>query len=607
MANDVFRGIKRANFVNNMVRSIKTGTIVLSSLLGAVLSYGQVPNPTQQQAPAPAEQPEPQLNPSSPVFHVEVVARTTEAVNYLHRGGSTKIDFRGTALMSSGKGNATVESERGVIRVSADFKNMAPPSSFGPEYLTYVLWAISPDGRPVNLGELTLSSYGAGSESKIQATSPIQTFGMIVTAEPYYAVTQPSDVVVMENFVRPDTRGVVESVNARYQLLSRGVYTSHGRASGFIPIEVNKKNPFELFEAENAVQLARIAGADQYAADSFQKAEAALQQAQKYQVQKPGQKPVITMAREAVVRAEDARVIAIRREKAAELEQQRQAALARENAEKAKAEAAKARADEEARQRAQADAQRTAAEQAKLEADTAKQEAQQAAREAEQQREAAEAARQAALAEQQKLAEQTAQAQQAADEANRLRQQAEQSQAQLREQLKEQLNQVLQTRDTARGLIVNMSDVLFDTAKYNLKPEAREKLAKVSGIIMSHPGLKLAVEGYTDSVGGDEYNMKLSDNRANSVRGYLITQGIDPGTITSQGFGKADPVADNSTASGRKLNRRVQLVVSGGIIGEGATSSQTAPAPEAAPAPAASPAPPVTGQPAPPPPFNSKP
>ncbi|MGH9614216.1 MAG: OmpA family protein [Bryobacteraceae bacterium] len=178
--------------------------------------------------------------------------------------------------------------------------------------------------------------------------------------------------------------------------------------------------------------------------------------------------------------------------------------------------------------------------------------------------------------------------------------------------MKDQLNQVLQTRDTARGLIVNMSDVLFDTAKYNLKPEAREKLAKVSGIILSHPGLKLAVEGYTDSVGGDEYNMKLSDNRSNSVRGYLITQGIDPGNITSQGFGKADPVADNSTSAGRKLNRRVQLVVSGGIIGEGATSSETAPAAGQAPAP-------ITGQPAPPqpapaqpsatqpPPFNSKP
>lgn len=606
-ANGVLHGIKRANFIYNMVRSIKIGTIVLSSLLGAVLSYGQVPNPTQQQPPAQTEQPEPQLNPSSPVFHVEVVARTTEAVNYLHRGGSTKIDFRGTALMPSGKGNATVESERGVIRISADLKNMAPPSSFGPEYLTYVLWAISPDGRPVNLGELTLNSYGAGSESKIQTTSPIQTFGMIVTAEPYYAVTQPSDVVVMENFVRQDTRGVVESVNARYQLLSRGVYTSHGRASGFTPIQVDKKNPFELYEAENAVQLARIAGAPQYAADSFEKAEAALQQAQKYQVQKPGQKPVITMAREAVVRAEDARVITVRREREAELARQRQAALDRVNA-------AKARADEEARRRAQADAERAAAEQAKLEADTAKQEAQLAAREAEQQREAAEAARQAALAEQQKLASQTAQAQQAADEANRLRQQAEQSQAQLREQLKEQLNQVLQTRDTARGLIVNMSDVLFDTAKYNLKPEAREKLAKVSGIILSHPGLKLAVEGYTDIVGSDEYNMKLSDHRANSVRGYLITQGIDPGSITSQGFGKADPVADNSTAAGRKLNRRVQLVVSGGIIGEGATSSETAPAPGTAPAPAASPAPPVTGEPAPPqrtpaqpPPFNSKP
>ncbi len=146
----------------------------------------------------------------TPIFRIQVVSRSTAAVNYLHRGGSTKIDFEGTALMSPGRGMATVESERGVIRVSAEFKNFVSPSSFGPEYLTYVLWAISPDGRPVNLGELTLNDYGNGSKSAIKTTSEIQTFGMIVTAEPYYAVTQPSDVVVMENVVRKDTQGVIE-------------------------------------------------------------------------------------------------------------------------------------------------------------------------------------------------------------------------------------------------------------------------------------------------------------------------------------------------------------------------------------------------------------
>ena len=240
-------------------------------------------------------------------------------MNYLHRGGATKIDFEGTPLMADGKGGATVESERGVIRVSADFKNFVPPSSFGPEYLTYVLWAISPDGRPVNLGELTLDHYGKGSSSAIKTTSEIQTFGMIVTAEPYYAVTQPSDVVVMENVVRNDTRGVIETIDAKYELLPRGLYTSEGKASGFVPIRVDKKNPFELYEAENAVMLARVAGADKYAADSYQKALDALDWADRNQAQKPGQKPVITMAREAVLRAEDARVIAIRaqREEAA--------------------------------------------------------------------------------------------------------------------------------------------------------------------------------------------------------------------------------------------------------------------------------------------------
>ncbi len=185
--------------------------------------------------------------------------------------------------MPMAKGSAKVESERGVIRVAAEFKDLGQPAGYGPEYLTYVLWAISPDGRPVNLGELTLDHYGAGSNSKIEATSDIQTFGMIVTAEPYYAVTQPSDAVVLENVVRPDTRGVVESINARYELLPRGTYSLQGRAPGFVPVVVGKKNPFELYEAENAVQLARVAGAEKYAPESFEKANAALRQAEQYQ------------------------------------------------------------------------------------------------------------------------------------------------------------------------------------------------------------------------------------------------------------------------------------------------------------------------------------
>jgi outer membrane protein OmpA-like peptidoglycan-associated protein len=535
-------------------------------ILGAIASLtlaAQVPNPTQHQQPPPAPE---QLTPA-PIFRVEVVARSTPAVNYLHRGGSTEIDFRGTPIDATGKGHAKVESERGVIHVSADFKSLPPPSSYGPEYLTYVLWAISPDGRPVNLGELTLSDWGNGASSKIEATSDIQTFGMIVTAEPYYAVTQPSDVVVMENMVRPDTRGVIESINAKYELLPRGWYSSEGHAPGFAPIMVSKKDPFELYEAENAVQLARVAGADKYASDSFQKAQSALDQALRYQMQHPGQKPVITMAREACVRAEDSRVIAIRAEKQEADANERAAALARENAAKAQADASALQAQQEVAARNQADIDRAAAERAKADALVAVQMAQQERAAAELATQQANAARQAAVQQQQQLAAETASARAAAADAEARRLQAEQDQAELRRQLLVQFNSILQTRDTARGLIVNMSDVLFDTAQYTLKPGAREKLAKVAGIILGHPGLRIAVEGHTDSVGGDEYNMTLSDRRANAVRDYLVSQGLNGGTITAQGFGKTRPVADNSTAAGRQQNRRVELVVNGEILG----------------------------------------
>jgi outer membrane protein OmpA-like peptidoglycan-associated protein len=380
------------------------------------------------------------------------------------------------------------------------------------------------------------------------------------------------------------------------------MYTNEGRAAGFVPVRVDKKDPFELYEAENAVQLARIAGADQYAAESYQQAVAALNQAEQYESQKPGQKPVITMAREAVVRAEDARVVAIRRHRD-EVE------AARLNAEKEKAEASRIRAEEESQRRAQAEAdriaadtakgqaiaaaetanaaadaanrERDAAQLAKLQADQARQTAEVARQNAEQARQAAEQARleaeqsrQAALAQQQQLTAQAEQARLAAIDADRQRQDAERQrqnledqQAHLRQQLLAQFNTILQTRDTARGLIVNMSDVLFDTGQYTLRPGAREKLAKVSGIILAHPGLQIEVDGHTDSVGGDDYNMKLSENRANAVRSYLVAQGVSADAVTSKGFGKTEPVADNGTAAGRQMNRRVELVVSGDILG----------------------------------------
>ncbi|MGA3024986.1 MAG: OmpA family protein [Bryobacteraceae bacterium] len=569
-----------------MFKHLAVTTIVATALLiGQNEPPSPAPNPTSTPAP-----PSDQAEDMGAVFKVEVVARTAQAVNYLHRGGSTKIDFKGTVLMPAGKGDATVESEKGDIRVSATFHNLVAPQTFGPEYLTYVLWAISPDGRALPLGELTLSQWGMGSESSIKTTSDIQTFGMIVTAEPYYAVTQPSDVVVMENEVRPDTRGVIEAIEAKYELLPRGAYTMKGHAPGFVPVDVGKKLPRELLEAENALQIAKVAAADQYAPDSYQKADAALQQAERYQVQKPGQKPVITMAREAAVRAEDARVIAVRRQIAERQEQERQAAAAREKEARDKAEAeaqqrAKAEAETraEAERRARAEADSLAAEKARAAAQAAAQEADRQRAAAEQAKAASEQARAEADAARQQLAVEADKARQSAAEADRLRQKAEQDQAQLRQQLLDQFNQVLQTRDTARGLIVNMSDVLFATGRWDLKPGTREKLARLSGIIVSHPGLRLQVEGYTDDVGSDAMNQRLSEHRADTVRDFLVSQGISDANVTAQGFGKTSFVADNRTAAGRQQNRRVELVVSGEIIGTNINAIRTQPAAPAQP------------------------
>lgn len=484
-----------------------------------------------------------------PVFRVTVVSRTVTAVNYLHRSGATKMDFQGTALMPRAHGVAKVESKQGRIAIDTKFADLTPASQYGPEYLTYVLWAITPEGRSINLGEILLN----GSKSGVDVTTDLQAFGLIVTAEPYYAVTQPSDVVVMENIVRPDTLGKIEQVNAKYGLLQRGQYTLNADRSKISSVQMDHHVPLELYEARNAVEIARWSGADRYAADSFQKAEQFLQEAESEQRNKTGKKPVAQSAREAVQTAEDARLIALKRQQDEQQANERAAAAQREAQ-------AKARADAEASERQAAERAKQEAQAATAQAQQEKQEAEAARAAAVAQQQSAEAARAAAVAQQQS-------AEAEAEKARLATTQAEQEKAQLREQLRQQLNLILETRETARGLIVNMSDVLFDFGKYTLKPGAREKLAKISGIILAHPGLKLAVEGHTDSVGGDEFNQRLSEQRANAVRDYLVQQGVAQDSITARGFGKTRPVATNDTPAGRQQNRRVELVVSGDVIG----------------------------------------
>jgi len=505
-----------------------------------------------------------------PIFRVTVVARTTKAINYRHRSGATKVDFRGTALMPHAAGDAKVDSHQGYLEVDAHFKNMEPASRYGPEYMTYVLWAVTPEGRPKNLGEVVLNG---STNSKLDVTTELQAFGLIVTAEPYYAVTMPSDVVVMENFVRADTEGKIEEIDAKYELLPRGQYTLNVNPADLRRKAIaDPKRPLEVLEARNAVQIAQWAGADRYAAPTYQKAVRLLDEAENYQTRNhPEKKPAAMIARESVQTAEDARLITLKRMEEETLASERQAAADRESA-------AKAQADAETLRRRQAEQAQIAAQQAAAQAarDRADAEAARASAQADAARirREAEAARAAAQAETERLRAQAAQerasldaARAAADEANRLRAQSEQEKVALREQLRQQLNLILETRSTARGLIVNMSDVLFDTAQYTLRPGAREKLAKIAGILLAHPTLKLDVEGHTDSVGGDDYNQRLSEQRAASVRDYLVQNGIPMNNVSAMGFGKTSPVVSNDTAAGRQQNRRVELVVSGEEIG----------------------------------------
>jgi len=535
---------------------------------------------------------------SPPIYRVSVTARTAKAVSYQHRSGATKVDFLGTDLLPGARGEARVESKQGRIEINVEFTGLQAATKNGAEYLTYVLWAITPEGRTSNLGEVLLN----GTKSKLEVSTDLQVFGLVVTAEPYFAVTQPSDLIVMENVPRSDTAGKIESIDAKYELLQRGQYQ---RLANPLNLKADRKLPLELYEARNAVQIARAVGADRFASETFQKAEKSLSEAEAYQKRNAGRKPVTMTAREAVQIAEDSKTIAIKRQEQDALAAERQGSMDREasavngraaaqsetdrvtrdaeaariaaraeserlirenNAQTAAAsvEADRLRRENDARMTASAnDADRlrleneTRATAARTEADRLKLENDSrmaaAGAEADRLKMENDAQRMSTQAELDNAARQTAK--------------LEAQKVELRVLLLKQFNAVLQTRDTARGLIVNMSDVLFDTGKYTLRPLAREKLAKVAGIVSGHPGLRLDVEGYTDSVGGDDYNQHLSENRGTSVRDYLMQQGMPGASVTTRGFGKAQPVASNDTAQGRQENRRVEIVISGEVIG----------------------------------------
>lgn len=518
---------------------------------------------------------------SMPTFRVTVISRSVQAVNYKHRSGSSKLDFAGTDLMPSANGVAEVNSRRGSIVIKAEFGDLQRPTTFGNEYLTYVLWAISPEGRPVNLGEVLV---GDNHRSKLEVTTDLQAFALIVTAEPYYAVRQPSNAVILENVVREDTKGTTEAVNAKYELMERGGYLPTGYK--FDPVVINANLPLEFFEARNALRIAQSEGAEQYAGSSYRHAVELMDHADEYAIRKHiDRKPLIAVSREAVQTAEDAREIAVKKMDEVRLANERQDSADRQarsqdqadnamrqkreaEADTMRAQAATAQAETDmtnaraARAQAESDAANAQAAKAQAEADAAN-----ARNDATDAQAATARANADAAVNQASSASALSAAQADADRSRAAAQQADADKAAMRTKLAEQLNSILQTRETARGLIVSMSDVLFDTGKYSLKPGAREKLAKVAGILLSYPGLNIEVGGYTDNVGGDSMNQTLSENRASSVRDYLVQQGVASGAVSSKGFGNTMPVASNDNSAGRQQNRRVELLVSGEAIG----------------------------------------
>jgi outer membrane protein OmpA-like peptidoglycan-associated protein len=479
--------------------------------------------------------------------------------------------------MSGASGAATVQSKRGDTKIVMELRGLQKPTGFGSEYLTYVAWAVSPEGRPVNLGEVLV---GGNHRSKLEATTQLQAFALVVTAEPYYAVRRPSNLVVLENEVRSDTVGTTEAVESKYELIDRGGYIPTGYK--FDPVVLSAKLPLEFYEARNAMRIAESAGAQRYATPSYEKAVLQMKETDDLATRKHAdKKTLVSTSRQAVQTAEDAREIAMKNIDTARVEEERNAAAGREANANASANreselrfAAESATNDAVHQRNEAnrksmDAQAEAdhESQRRIAAELATSDAQASAQKSAAAQAEAEKAR--ATAEQQQLAAQadSDRNRAAADSSNQQLQQALLDREELRARLLQQFNAILVTHDTARGLVVNMSDVLFDSGKFTLRPLAREKLAKISGIVLAYPSLKLAVEGNTDSIGSEAFNQVLSEQRAQRVRSYLTKQGGPESSTSAEGFGKSQPIASNTTEEGRQQNRRVELVVSGEVIG----------------------------------------
>ena len=483
-----------------------------------------------------------------PLYHVTVIERTVRAVNYQYRSGPTQIDFKGTVLLPAAKGQATVESKAGRTEIDAKFEHLTAPQEFGTGYLTYVLWAISPEGHAKNLGELI---PGSSDRARLLVTTDLQAFGLIVTAEPYSAVRQPSDVVVAENQIRPDTIGKSEPIEAKYELLPRGHYTytlpdnAQGAVGGPKVSMDRYEATLEVYQAQNALNIARSLGAERYAPEVMQKATALFTEAQALNDRKAERSAIVMAAREAAQTAEDARMITLERQRAEELAAaQRQVAEQHESLLKAQAEATTALAEQRAAQQL-LEQERAAHQRAESEA-------------------AANAALAAATPPTPPQPPVVARVEPPAP--------ATPDKREVRAAMARQLDEALPTRDTPRGLVITVPDADFRGAA--LQRPADNAIARVAALLTAHTGLTIEVDGYTDS-GSETAQERLSYERAVAVREALVRNGVPAPWISARELGSERPVAANTSSTGREQNRRVEIVVSGDPIGTLASWDKT--------------------------------
>jgi outer membrane protein OmpA-like peptidoglycan-associated protein len=470
------------------------------------------------------------------------VMRNALAIMY-REGDGTSVSMAGTPIAPGLIGKAEVKRKEGRTRIRLEMKNLVNPQTLGAYYTTYVLWAISPEGQADNLAEMPFKS-----DVDIEVTTPLQTFALIITAEPYSAVKLPSPVVIAENVMRPGTKGVAQTSRIKYSGDAGTLYVVS--APGALSIAADLNTPLIILGARRSVEIARRAGAETYAAAELHQAEiklAVLEQT--WSDSRKVEEKLGGVARDVMHLAEHARELAVERSREARLSAERRAA--RDSIAEARSEADEAK-DEAERARQQAAAYRDAMARSQQEADLARQRLKDAQTDADRAKANEELAR--------------AQAEQARLEAE----QARKDKAAAEQQLFISLSQILETRREARGLIVSLSDVLFDFNKATLKPGAREKLSKLAGVLIAYPGpYRIQIEGHTDSIGTEEYNLRLSQDRAEAVRYYMVQAGVATNRIADvRGMGKIMPVASNDTPEGRQMNRRVEIVISDLVMTE---------------------------------------